>query len=63
MTAENDISRRSAIIWVALATVLGAAFRFYGLGWGAPYFHFHIDEHFVSKLSDLEDVIAVRWRR
>lgn len=25
----------------------GAAFRFYGLGWGAPYHHFHIDEHFV----------------
>jgi hypothetical protein len=38
--------------WVytaALALVLAAAafLRFYGLAWGAPYFHFHIDEHFV----------------
>jgi Dolichyl-phosphate-mannose-protein mannosyltransferase len=34
---------------VALAVVvaLAAALRFYGLAWGAPYFHFHIDEHFV----------------
>jgi hypothetical protein len=39
-------------VWVfhtALGLVLAAAagFRFYGLAWGAPYFHFHIDEHFV----------------
>jgi hypothetical protein len=38
--------------WVFTATlgfiVAAAAFlRFYGLAWGAPYFHFHIDEHFV----------------
>ena len=52
MTATNDISRRSAILWVALATALGAAFRFYGLGWGAPYFHFHIDEHTVFGYAD-----------
>jgi hypothetical protein len=32
---------------VAAATALGAALRVYGLGWGAPYFHFHIDEHIV----------------
>lgn len=47
MTRPDDISRRSAIIWVAAATAVGAALRFYGLGWGAPYFHFHIDEHQV----------------
>jgi hypothetical protein len=32
---------------LALVVVLAAALRFYGLSWGAPYFHFHIDEHFV----------------
>jgi len=30
-----------------VATALGAGFRFYKLDWGAPYFHFHIDEHVV----------------
>ena len=35
------------MLWVIAATAVGAAFRFYGLGWGAPYFHFHIDEHIV----------------
>ena len=52
MTVTHDVSRRSAIIWVTLATALGAAFRFYGLGWGAPYFHFHIDEHIVFTYAD-----------
>jgi 4-amino-4-deoxy-L-arabinose transferase-like glycosyltransferase len=40
------------LAWVAAATVLGAAFRFYGLGWGAPYFHFHIDEHIVFSYAE-----------
>ena len=52
MTLTNDISRRSAAIWVMLATALAAAFRVYGLGWGAPYFHFHIDEHIVFTYAD-----------
>src|SRR6185436_12943284 len=30
-----------------LAAGFAGALRFYGLAWGAPYFHFHIDEHFV----------------
>ena len=34
-------------------TALGAAFRFYGLAWGAPYYHFHIDEHFVFASADM----------
>jgi 4-amino-4-deoxy-L-arabinose transferase-like glycosyltransferase len=42
-----DLDRRTAIGWVALATAAGALLRFYGLAWGAPYFHFHIDEHVV----------------
>jgi 4-amino-4-deoxy-L-arabinose transferase-like glycosyltransferase len=38
---------RTTWIVLALITLLGAAGRFFGLGWGAPYYHFHIDEHFV----------------
>ena len=30
----------------------GAAFRFYNLAWGAPYYHFHMDEHFVLGPAD-----------
>ncbi len=40
------------MVCVIGATALGAAFRFYGLGWGAPYFHFHIDEHIVFTYAD-----------
>src|SRR4029077_15177248 len=47
VSAAPDLSRRTAVLWVAAATALGAAFRYYGLGWGAPYFHFHMDEHLV----------------
>ena len=32
---------------LAAITAVGAAFRFYNLAWGAPYYHFHMDEHFV----------------
>ncbi len=32
---------------LALIVALAAALRFDGLSWGAPYYHFHIDEHFV----------------
>ena len=40
--------RRTAIpAALTLVVALAAALRFYGLAWGAPYFHFHIDEHFV----------------
>ncbi len=62
MTVTNDISRRSAIIWVTLATALGAAFRFYGLGWGAPYFHFHIDEHVVFRPEPDHAVVKQYYR-
>jgi len=48
----TDLSRRTAFLWVFAATAIGAAFRFYGLGWGAPYFHFHIDEHIVFTYAD-----------
>jgi hypothetical protein len=52
LTVTNDIGRRSAFIWVSIATAFGAALRFYGLGWGAPYFHFHIDEHMVLSYAE-----------
>jgi hypothetical protein len=41
-------------MWILTAIVaVGAAFRFYNLAWGAPYYHFHIDEHFVLGPADL----------
>jgi len=52
LNGAPDLSRRTAFLWVFLATAIGAAFRFYGLGWGAPYFHFHIDEHIVFTYAD-----------
>jgi hypothetical protein len=53
LTSPRDLSRRSALLWLAAATALGAAFRYYNLAWGAPYFHFHIDEHFVFQPADV----------
>src|SRR6266704_701465 len=42
-----NISKRRAIWALAGICAAGAAFRFYNLAWGAPYYHFQIDEHFV----------------
>lgn len=39
--------RRPHALLLLLIVAAGAAVRFYNLGWGAPYYHFHIDEHFV----------------
>jgi 4-amino-4-deoxy-L-arabinose transferase-like glycosyltransferase len=47
LTITPDLERRPALVWLVVATGLGAAYRFYNLDWGAPYFHFHIDEHVV----------------
>jgi 4-amino-4-deoxy-L-arabinose transferase-like glycosyltransferase len=47
LTPHRGLGRPAALLWLGAATALAAAFRFYNLGWGAPYFHFHIDEHFV----------------
>ena len=38
---------RPHTLLLLLIVAAGAAVRFYNLGWGAPYYHFHIDEHFV----------------
>jgi hypothetical protein len=45
--------RRTSLLFLVGITVLGGLFRFYGLGWGAPYFHFHQDEHFVLSSADM----------
>lgn len=52
VTAARDLSRRQTIVLVTLATLIGAAFRFYNLAWGAPYHHFHIDEHVVFSYAN-----------
>ena len=39
--------QRPHALLLLLIVAAGAAVRFYNLGWGAPYYHFHIDEHFV----------------
>jgi 4-amino-4-deoxy-L-arabinose transferase-like glycosyltransferase len=47
VTRTDASTPRRATTAVLLITLAGAALRFYGLAWGAPYHHFHIDEHFV----------------
>lgn len=53
MPLKPDIGRRPALLLLAAILALGAAFRFYGLAWGAPFYHFHIDEHFVLNPADM----------
>ena len=53
MQLKPDLGRRPALLLLAAIAMLGAAFRFYGLSWGAPFYHFHIDEHFVLAPADL----------
>jgi len=48
----NDVNRQTAFWILAAITAAGAGLRFYNLGWGAPYYHFHIDEHFVLGPAD-----------
>jgi hypothetical protein len=43
---------RRYLIALAIITAVGACLRFYGLSKGAPYHHFHIDEHFVFLGAD-----------
>jgi hypothetical protein len=40
------------LLILAAIVAVGAAFRFYNLAWGAPYYHFHRDEHFVLGPAD-----------
>lgn len=48
-----DRMRRRHLLALAIITGVGACLRFYGLSKGAPYHHFHIDEHFVFVGADL----------
>jgi 4-amino-4-deoxy-L-arabinose transferase-like glycosyltransferase len=47
------LTRSRALAALAAITLAGGVFRFYNLAWGAPYYHFHIDEHFVFVGADL----------
>ena len=40
-------------VLLLLICAVAAMVRFTGLSWGAPYFHFHIDEHFVFQGADM----------
>ena len=42
-----SITKRQALWALAAICAAGAAMRFYNLAWGAPYYHFHQDEHYV----------------
>ena len=44
---------RRALVALTVITAIGGALRFYNLAWGAPYFHFHMDEHYVFMGADL----------
>jgi hypothetical protein len=48
-----DVRRSRALLTLAVITAVGAALRFYNLAWGAPYYHFHMDEHYVFMGADL----------
>jgi 4-amino-4-deoxy-L-arabinose transferase-like glycosyltransferase len=41
-----------ARLWLLLIVAAGGCLRFYNVGWGAPYYHFHIDEHIVFAGAD-----------
>jgi 4-amino-4-deoxy-L-arabinose transferase-like glycosyltransferase len=43
------VARLSRRTWLLLGLIvaLGGAARFYGIGWGLPFHHFHTDEHVV----------------
>jgi 4-amino-4-deoxy-L-arabinose transferase-like glycosyltransferase len=52
-SAPTDAPHASGAGWLFLICAAAAALRLMGLAWGAPYFHFHIDEHFVMAGAEL----------
>jgi len=52
LSQVSDISRSRALLWLCVLALAGGALRFYNLAWGAPFYHFHIDEHFVFTGAD-----------
>ena len=53
--AGQPRARRDRRVPLLLGLICGVAavLRFTGLAWGAPYYHFHIDEHFVFMGADM----------
>ncbi|MCC7007342.1 MAG: glycosyltransferase family 39 protein [Acidobacteria bacterium] len=51
--ARTGLTRGRALLLLSLVTLAGGVLRFVGIGWGAPYFHFHMDEHYVFMGADL----------
>jgi hypothetical protein len=51
-SSEMTIRSRPLLL-LTVITILGGAFRFYNLLWGAPYHHFHSDEHELFVGADL----------
>ena len=53
--AGQPRARRDRRVALLLGLICGVAavLRFTGLAWGAPYYHFHIDEHFVFMGADM----------
>lgn len=47
------MTRSRALAALTIITAVGGALRFHNLAWGAPYFHFHMDEHYVFGGADL----------
>lgn len=54
-TGQPPATGRNLRTALPLLLICGVAalLRFTGLAWGAPYFHFHIDEHFVFSGADM----------
>src|SRR5438874_2337953 len=50
---RRQIGGTVAGVLVLLICGVAAGLRFSYLSWGAPYFHFHIDEHFVFSGADM----------
>jgi 4-amino-4-deoxy-L-arabinose transferase-like glycosyltransferase len=48
----SPVTKSRALLALTVITALGGALRFYNLAWGAPYFHFHMDEHYVFMGAD-----------
>ncbi len=52
-TTPTEHPARTTALLLLLICAVAAACRFTGLAWGAPYFHFHIDEHYVFQGADM----------
>jgi len=53
LNGSDRLTRTRALALLAAITVVGGWMRFYNLTWSGPYYHFHIDEHFVFAPADL----------